>query len=159
MKTTIKANNFEFSFTDEDIIEIDDVMFADDYNPHNHRMFLLHDRGFTLCVVCAESLQDAIDIAVDNEKLDRYLINLDDENDREDYLTSNPDDIACGFDPDCPEMEIDGVKYWWKIEPAFLGNAGEPFDIESLGYVEFPLPTKSIVRLYGEEISATSYHV
>lgn len=84
MKTTIKADNFEFSFIDEDIIDIDDVMFADDYGG------------------------------------DIY---------------------------NCDRLE-------------YLGNAGEPFDLwQTLGYVEFPLPKKSIVRLYGDEIKAISYHV
>lgn len=157
MKTIVKANNFEFSFTDADVIEIDDAIQGQ-YGTAL-RMFLLHDSGFTLCVVCAESLQDALGIAADENKLDRYLIDLDNEYERGDYLTSNPDEMASGFDIDCPEYEKDGVQYWWKVEPCFLGNASEPFDIDSLGYVEFPLPKLSITRLYGESVEATSYHV
>lgn len=160
MKTTIKANNLEFSFVDEDVIALDEIYYAGESNPHNDRMFLLHDHGFTICVVMAQSLQDALDIAADHDKMDRYLINVEDEYERSDYMTDDPSKIVCGFDVNCPEYkDKDGKNYWWKVEPTFLGDAGEPFDIETLGYVEFPLPKRSLVRLYGESVGATSYHV
>lgn len=153
MKTKVMVSNLELSFTDSDIVDIEDVGTAEDYNPHNERLWLLHDHGFTICVVKANCLQDALDIAVDNDKLDRYLINLDNQSDRDDYLTDEfPTDQ--GYDEDCPDW-IDPKtekKYWFENEPARLGNASEPFDIDTLGYVEFPLPKLSIVKLFGEKI-------
>ena len=95
MKTTIKVNGLEFSFCDEDIANPDDMVAQDEYNPHGVRGWLLHDHGFTVCVVFADSLQDAIDEAVDCGKMDRYLI---DDASIMDYLTDNPDEIAPGFD-------------------------------------------------------------
>ncbi len=134
MKTKVLFGNLEFSFTDEDVIDLGDVQFAGEYNPWNKRMWLFHDHGFTLCVVMAESLQDALDIAVDNDKLDRFLVT---EDQAEDY----GDDIY-----DCDSL-------------AYLGNASEPFDIETLGYVEFPLPKRSLTALYGESVKGLTCHV
>ena len=54
-----------------------DMIPAGEYNPHNIRLWLLHDHGFTVCAVFATSLQDALDIAVDENKMDRYLIDED----------------------------------------------------------------------------------
>ena len=131
MKTIVRANNFEFSFTDEDVIDKDSVdCFEGSYNPHSTRLWLLHDAGYTLCVVQADCLQDAIDNAVDAGKLERYLVS---ESEMGDY------DNEVGL--------------------AFLGNAGEPHDIESLGYVELPPPKQSLTRLYGESVNAASFHV
>jgi hypothetical protein len=121
--------NYEFSFSDKDIVNPDDCIFQGEYNPHNVRAWLLHDHGFTIAVVFADCLQDAIDIAVDENKMDRYQIS---ENDLGDY-----------------ENE-EGISY--------LGNAGEPFDIESLGVIEFSPPVKSIEKQYGEDIKVLSYH-
>ena len=132
MQAKINAANFEFTFNDSDIVNRDDAIWRGEYNPHNVRLWLLHDHGFTLAVVWADNLQDAIDIAVDNDKLDRYLI-----------------------------AEVDLADYGADGEGiAYLGNASEPFDIESLGYVEFSAPELSTVRLFGAEpIAALSYHV
>jgi hypothetical protein len=106
-------------FTDADIANPDDFIPAGGYNPHNIHPFLLHDHGFTVAVVFASHLQDALDIAVDENKLDRYLIA---EADLGDY----PND--------------EGISH--------LGNAGEPFDIESLGVIEFTNPKFSFVALF-----------
>lgn len=153
--TKILANGFEFRLDESDIINPDDMIPAGEYNPHNVRLWLLHDHGFTVCAVFADSLQDALDIAVNENKMDRYLI----DEDIMDYLTDNPEDMAAGFDPEVPEMIVNGVEYWWEIQPAFLGNASEPFDIDTLGYVEIPAPTMSITALYGDAVQALSYHV
>lgn len=126
-KTIVKFRNYELSFTDDDIIDHDDAPFAHEYNPHNHSAWLFHDHGFTLCVVFASCLQEALDEAADNGKLDRYQFSY------KDYDGSD--------------------------ELAHLGNASEPFDIESLGYVNFPLPTKSITKSYGPSIDAKEGHL
>jgi len=154
-KTAVKFQNVCLSFTDEDVVDLSDINYAGEYNPHNQMMWLLHDHGFTLCVVMASSLQNALDIAVDNDKLDRFQIDPEDSSDRKVYLTTN----EAGQDPDSPEyVDDEGVKYWWSGEPAFLGNASEPFDIESIGFVSFDLPKRSVVSLYGEEVVALTAH-
>ena len=71
-----------------------------------------------LAVVFADCLQDALDIAADNGKLDRFRVT---EEDAADY----PDD--------------EGL--------TFLGNASEAFDIESRGVEELPNPRFSFVAL------------
>lgn len=158
-KTIVRYQNLEFSFTDEDVIDIGDVSLDGDYNPYGERMWLIHDHGFTICVVMATNLQDALDAAVDENKMDRFLIDVTDPSVRDDYMTTDPAEIAAGYDPECPKfVDEDGTKYWWSREPAHLGNASEPFDIDTIGYVEFPLPKRSLTALYGHEVDAISCH-
>ncbi len=112
----------EIKFTDADVINADDFIPKGEFNPHNVHGFLLHDHGFVVCVVFASTLQDALDEAVDSDKLDRYLIA---ESDYKDYGIDTDDDRA-----------------------AYLGNASEPFDIESLGVVELPNPPFSFCAMF-----------
>ena len=109
----------EITFSESDVVNLDNWIPKGEYNPHNVRPWLFHDHGFVLAVVFADCLQDAIDEAVDANKLDRYLV--------------SPDDMK-----DYPDEE--GI--------SFLGNAGEPFDIESLGVVELPNPPRSFVAQF-----------
>ena len=101
----------QIKWSDEDVVNVRDFIPAGEYNPHNVRPWLLHDHGFTIAVVFADCLQDAIDIAIDEDKMDRFLIQ---ESDMGDYT------------------DEEGISY--------LGNASEPFDIESLGFVELSNP-------------------
>ena len=87
----------QIKWSDEDVVNVRDFTPAGEYNPHN--------------VVFADCLQDAIDIAVDEDKMDRFLIQ---ESDMDDYT------------------DEEGISY--------LGNASEPFDIEGLGIVELDNP-------------------
>lgn len=116
----MQAKVNEITFTDADVVNWNNFIPAGEYNPHNVRPWLLHDHGFPVAVVFASSLQDAIDEAVDENKMDRYLVA---EKDLADYG---------------PEEE--GITR--------LGNAGEPFDIESLEAVELPNPPFSFVALF-----------
>lgn len=109
----------EITFSDSDIVNPDDWIAAGEYNPHNVRPWLLHDHGFVVAVVFADCLQDAIDEAVDAGKMDRYAVA---DSDRGDY----PDD--------------EGI--------SFLGNAGEPFDIETLGAIVLPNPLRSFAAQF-----------
>lgn len=118
--TTAEVHGIKF--TDADVVNPDDFIPAGEYNPWKKRPFVLHDHGFVIAVVFADSLQDALDIAVDEDKMDRYLI---DEADYGDY------DVH-GDEPTC----------------AYLGNASEPFDIETLGVIELENPPFSFVALY-----------
>src|SRR5262245_42436751 len=116
----MQAKHEEITFSEADVVNPDDFIPAEGYNPHKVRPWLLHDHGFVLAVVFADCLQDAIDIAVDAGKLDRYAVS---EADLGDYG---------------PEEE--GISR--------LGNAGEAFDIESLGALELPNPKFSFVALF-----------
>jgi hypothetical protein len=110
MERMITTTN-QIKWSDEDVVNVRDFTPAGEYNPHNVRPWLLHDHGFTIAVVFADCLQDAIDIAVDEDKMDRFLIQ---ESDMDDYT------------------DEEGISY--------LGNASEPFDIEGLGIVELDNP-------------------
>jgi len=132
MKTTVRVKNFELSFTDADVVEINEVEFAEDHSERfGEALWLLHDHGFTVCVVQAQNLQDALDSAVDANRMERYLV---DESEASDY--------------DCESL-------------SYLGNACEPHDIESLGFVRLPLPKRSVTALFGDVLSlgdATECH-
>ena len=110
----------QIKFTDADVVNKEDYIPAGEYNPHNVRPFLIHDHGFTVAVVFACSLQDALDAAVDAGKLDSFQVS---DNDLADY----------GSDEE-------GISR--------LGNASEPFDIQALDAVELPNPPFSFVALF-----------
>ncbi len=81
--------------------------------------YLLHDHGFVLAVVFADDYQDALDEAADSDKLDRYRV--------------------CNADlGDYPNE--DGISY--------LGNTASLYDIESLQFIELPLPKASFVAQF-----------
>ena len=110
----------EIKFTDADVVNPDDFIPAGEYNPHHVRPFLIHDHGFVFAVVFADCLQDALDAAVDGNKLDGFQVS---EKDLADY---GPDE--------------DGITR--------LGNASEPFDIQTLDTVELPNPPFSFTALF-----------
>lgn len=118
-------------FTDADVVNPDDFIPAGEYNPNKVLPFLFHDEGFALAVVFAENLQDALDIAADAGKLDRYQVHSDD---LKDYA----------------DMRADGHPDWDSAHErlAHLGNASEPYDIESLGIMELPAPAFSFCSLF-----------
>ena len=108
----------EIKFTDADVANPDDAEW--EVGNRYNKPWLLHDHGFCICVVWARNEQDALDNAVDANKLDNYKIA---DEDREQY----------------DEMRLN-----------FLGNASEPFDIETLEMVELPLPKMSFCALFNE---------
>ena len=121
-KATINVNNLEFSFTDADVCNLFDWIPAGESNPHNVRPWLLHDHGFTLAVVFAGCLQDAIDEAVDNGKLTRFKL---DEKEVEAYCDTDNEELI-----------------------SYLGNYGVPHDIESLDYIEIVNPPASFTAQF-----------
>lgn len=140
----MKCKFREIAFSDRDVVNLDNWIPAGGYNPHNVRPWLLHDHGFVLCVVFADCLEDALDEAADENKLDRFLIDVESLAEREDYMTQDVSKMAAGFDPEVPDyVDEAGGKWWWAIEPAFLGNDSNAFDIESLGVEELPNPPRS----------------
>lgn len=114
----MEANYKGIKFSDDDVVNLDDCIWKGEYNPHNVRPWLLHDHGFILAIVFADCLQDALDEAVDNDKLDSFQVT---EEDLKDY---DEDSLA------------------------HLGNAGEPFDLEGVGAFELPTPTLSFCGLF-----------
>jgi hypothetical protein len=119
----MEAVTNEIKWTDLDVVDIDEFIPEGEYNPHNIRPFLLHDHGFVLCVVFASHLQDALDAAVDANKLDHLQIA---ESEMDDY---NDESLT------------------------YLGNAGEPFDIDTLSYIELKNPKFSFAALYNYDNS------
>ena len=99
-------------FTDRDVVNIEEWipagMFV--YNPHSVRPWLIYGEFGTLCVVFAQSEQDAFDIAVDDGRLDSHQI------------------------PDA-EHNIDCAT---NCNALHAGNASEAFDQTYLGIVEIP---------------------
>ena len=140
----------QISFTDKDIVNIDDwIPGCDKYNPHRVRPWLIHEAGFTVAIVFASCEQDALEEAADSGKLDKFMIDPEDKNDRDDYMIEGV--VSPGHDKDVPEyVDGEGKKYWWRQgrEPAFLGDASEPFDIESLSMVKLPNPPLSFVACF-----------
>lgn len=110
----------EITFTDADVANIGDYIPAGEYNPHKVVPWLIHDAGFVVAVVFASNLQDAFDVAVDEGKLDAFQV------------------AECDLKDYGPEEE--GV--------VRLGNAGEPFDIETLDGMEMPNPPMSFAALF-----------
>ena len=110
----------QITFTDRDVVNPDDFIPQNESNPHHIHPFLFHDHGFAVGVVFAEHLQDALDILADSGKIDGVRI-----------ADSELDDYG-------PEEE--GI--------SFLGNAGEPFDVDSLGVLELPNPPFSFCALF-----------
>lgn len=112
----------EISFSDNDISNFEDWIPDGEYNPHNVRPWLLHDHGFCVAVVFADCLQDALDIAADDNRLNGF------------FLT----------DEDLKDYKDDDITY--------LGNASEPFDISTLGVIELPNPKASFVAQFVEHM-------
>lgn len=115
------AKTQEVQWSDDDVVNPNEYTPEGEYNPYNVRPWVLHDHGFVVAVVLADSLQDAIDIAVDEDKMDRYLISPENMGDYEDE---------------------EGI--------SFLGNASEAFDIETLRYIELQnqKENRSLAALY-----------
>jgi len=117
------VRNFEFRFTDADVVNDCNFIPLGDYNPHKVVPWLLHDEGFTICVVFADCENDALDEAADEGKLDRYLL----------------DDAAA------EEAEKKNIPV------SFLGNYGKPYDVENLGIMQLPTPSFSFCSLFNNE--------
>jgi hypothetical protein len=116
----MQAKFQQITFSDDDVVNTSDYIPKGESNPHKVRPFLIHDHGFALAIVFADCLQDALDVAVDEGKLDAFQIS---EGDMGDY---GPDE--------------EGITR--------LGNASEAFDIEALDAIELPNPGFSFVALF-----------
>lgn len=125
------------SFTDEDVVNKDDYIPAGEYNPYLVRPWLFHDHGFTLAVVFASNLQDALDELADSGKIDHLQLDPNDPEERSTY----------GQEADSEDG--DGPGWDWNPEVvSFLGNADEPFDIEGVSHIQMEIPKFSFAALY-----------
>lgn len=126
----------EVKFTDADVVNPDDAPYftgCADYKP-----WLFHDHGFVLAVVFAETLQDALDTAADQGKLDRFKLDINDEHDRADYAAE-------------VTVPKTGDKFWdWRDDAgvSHLGNYCHPYDIATVSIAELPNPPFSFVALF-----------
>lgn len=118
------GNYNEIQFSDSDVVNYDDWIPKGEFNPHNVRPFLLHDHGFVLAVVFADCLQDALDIATDAKKMERFKVE----------------------DADLEKMSDEQQE---RLD--YLGNFGVPHDTEGMGVVELPNPPRSWVAQFNAE--------
>jgi hypothetical protein len=145
----------EIKFTDVDVVNLDNWIPNGEYNPHKVGPWLIHEAGFVLAVVFASCLQEALDEAVDENKLDKFRIHPERDDDRADYMTDDFAEADGGLDPDCPEYEdTNGHRFWWKDgrAPALLGNASEPFDLDNVSVVALPNPARSFCAQFNEVV-------
>lgn len=102
-----------------------DLVNPDDYCIDTYcKLYIVHDCGFTVAAVIADCLQNALDIIVDeSDKLDGFQIHPEEF---ENYGTT-------------------AEEQWENMTT--LGNASEPFDIETLQVVETALPEFSLAAM------------
>jgi hypothetical protein len=130
-------------FSDSDVVNKDDFIPAGEHNPHNVRAFLLHHEGLVVAVVFAGSLQDALDEAVDNDRLDQYMLDPKQPETQDGYMHEVEPGKGMLLPRDGKEVRMD-----WDDGVTFLGNASEPFDISELSHVELPNPIFSFCSLF-----------
>jgi len=106
----------EIIWTDNDVVNLDDYHYA-------KVVYIIHDHSVCVCVVLANCLHEAFDIAADAGKLERYAVTL-------------------------PSEEFPDTEYGENESIARLGNCGEPFDIGDLRVVELPMPKMSLRKLF-----------
>lgn len=105
----------------------DDVVNPDDFGAWNKpRVFIFHDHGFVLGVVIQPNLQDAFDELADSGKIDHLMLG--------DEVVTFDEANQCDIGPDGEQLTR-------------LGNAGETFDVETVGFIEVEEPAFSLVGL------------
>ncbi len=114
----VKTPHGEMTYDDADVVNSDDYIPQGEFNPHNVRPWLIHNEYGTLAIVYADNEQDALDEAVDADKLDSCLIP-----EEELVVNEHGEDVADHGDGEVASR---------------LGNAGEPFDLTYIGMVPLP---------------------
>ncbi len=114
----VKTPHGEMTYDDADVVNPDDYIPQGEFNPHNVRPWLIHNEYGTLAIVYADNEQDALDEAVDADKLDSCLIP-----EEELVVNEHGEDVADHGDGEVASR---------------LGNAGEPFDLTYIGMVPLP---------------------
>jgi hypothetical protein len=120
---TVETQHGAITYEPGDVVNPDDYIPAGEFNPHNIRPWLIHNEYGTLAIVYASNEQDALDEAVDGDKMDSCLV--------------QPECILTGTEGENPD---DCTTHDHKIDEdvAYLGNASEPFDLTYIGIVPLP---------------------
>jgi len=111
---TIRFRGMDLS--DDIVVGLDGWIPNDEYNPHRVSPWVICNRDTPIAIVFASNEQDAFDEAVDNNKLDAFVIP---DNEHDWYACSNGD-----------------------CEAWHAGNAGEPIDATELSLRLLPNPTR-----------------
>lgn len=97
-------------------VDMSDFLNPDDHGVWN-KCYWIHDHGFTLAIVFADSEQDALDEAFDHGNLDHFRVMEDDRHEHHDddsitYLGNNSTmcDIAC---VSCDEFKLPSIVFMW----------------------------------------------
>lgn len=123
--------NLDLQFSDSDVVNPEDY----DDDKGGPTPFFLHDAGFCLAVCFADCLQDAIDIAVDGDKLERFAVDF-----------SENDPLADWRDyGETPDEATENDRISW------LGNCCLPYDIETVGAIELTTPAFSLAALFNAQ--------
>lgn len=64
------------TFTDSDILNPFDAVYANEDNPNSIQPWLIHDQGSVVCMVFADSKSSALDIAANRGKLNTYRVEV-----------------------------------------------------------------------------------
>ena len=104
---------------DADCVLANDVTFDGEHNPYNTRLWLIHNEYGYIAAVWGNCAQDVLDTAVDADLLDSCMIS------EENLKDFSEDDIS------------------------YLGNAGEPFDLQYIGMEEvktMAMPVQTLLK-------------
>lgn len=120
MQFDMRAKVGDITITDEMVVNPHDYIPYGDSNPHNVHAYILGHEFGPFAIVFADSAQDAIDLAIDEGRMDMLLVSHEDadampEEERDELLTG--------------------------------GNAGEYFRQDYLWVDELPNPPFSFVAL------------
>lgn len=114
----MKVHGVEFS--DHDVVN------PDDYDAYkDNRVWVFHDHGSVLGVVIMPDMSDAFDELADSGKIDHLIVS----------------------DEEMGDYELDEEGRLEDERVGHLGNAGEPFDVESVGVYELAEPKFSLTAL------------
>ena len=69
MSITIKHQNYEYSLSEDDIINPDDY-----FSGYSDTLWILHDHGTVIGAWFGKSEQDCLDELADSGRLDRYML-------------------------------------------------------------------------------------
>lgn len=124
--TKVILSNHEFDIKDSDIVNPDDYDCTEN-------IYLLHDHGFVLCIVNADNESDALDIAADEGKLDRFMVDDKEVN-------------------EISEEEFNSRGY------SSIGNDCLIHDLESVGIIQLPNLELSYTATLKQHLSQRLIH-
>lgn len=126
------AQQREIHFVESDVIGEEDLIPVWEDNPDNIRPWFVHVCGECLAVVYAGDGVEALHIAADEGRLDRWMIEFDDDTPQarwRDYGATKPQALRSS-------------------RLSLLGDYGTPFDVDSVECFALPTPAISIVAFF-----------